>query len=150
MCVCKTLALKFSKVYMLLTFENGIMEFCLMVEASDHVYVLHVSIPVVMTSRIWRWPDGVNIFTPAVRHIHVKRYLGPIKTNYQKREKFHTENFHDIYIYIYIYIYLHIYCCGNKVNSDKMGRACGTHGRKRNVKRFLVGKLFKKKPFGVP
>jgi len=51
-CVCKTLALKFSKVYMLLTFENGIMEFCLMVEASDHVYVLHVSIPVVMTSRI--------------------------------------------------------------------------------------------------
>ena len=32
----------------------------------------HMSIPVVMTSRIWRWPDGVKRFTPAVRHIYVK------------------------------------------------------------------------------
>ena len=33
----------------------------------------HMSIPVVMTSRIWRWTDGVKRFRPAVRHIHVKR-----------------------------------------------------------------------------
>ena len=31
----------------------------------------HVSIPIVMTSRICRWPEGVKRFTPAVRHIHV-------------------------------------------------------------------------------
>ena len=35
----------------------------------------HMSIPVVMTSRICRWPDGVKRFTPAVRHIHVKTLL---------------------------------------------------------------------------
>jgi len=34
-----------------------------------------MSIPVVMTSRIWRWPDGVKRFTPAVRHIHVNRIV---------------------------------------------------------------------------
>ena len=35
----------------------------------------HMSIAVVMTSRIWRWSDGVKRFTPAVRHIPVKRMV---------------------------------------------------------------------------
>ena len=44
----------------------------------------HMSIPVVMTSRTWRWPDGVKRFTPAVRHIHVKKgqltaHMTPVK-----------------------------------------------------------------------
>ena len=40
----------------------------------------HMSIPVVMTSRIWRWPNGVKRFTPAVRHINVNNKHGDIHT----------------------------------------------------------------------
>ena len=33
-----------------------------------------------------------------------------------------------IYIYIYIYMLLTQYCAGGKIEKNKMGRACGTHG----------------------
>ena len=48
----------------------------------------HMSIPVVMTSRIWRWLDGVKRFTPAVRHIHVNiaKYVLFLSSWNQKQE----------------------------------------------------------------
>ena len=54
----------------------------------------HMSIPVVMTIRIWRWPDGVKRFTPAVRHIHVKTNL-PVGNKFEKCVTLKTQMFLD-------------------------------------------------------